>query len=389
MSPSPRRARFSLLSVGLIIAALVVEGGCLVGAESALTRVERHAYLMGTRARLATLAGDRATGLRDLERMLRVLEATEAELSTWRDDSVLGALNRHPVGKAWQAPASLCALLGELLTWHLKTGGAFDPAVGSLVAALGLRDRAERPTAAAFERARARVGFRHFTFGPGRCQVTRQRDVLLDAGAFGKGEALDRIARQERHGSAGRWMIDLGGQVAVAGARDEGWPVAIAHPAHRAEPALELRLTEGSLATSGGGERDRWVDGEPIGHILDPRDGRPVSRPSSATVWHRSALAADVLSTALYVMGVEEGLAWAEPRQIAACFIIPKASGADTEVRTTTAFRQMFLRGQREHRWSRPLTFEKASRSTNTKRSSISPRPCAACAPKPERSSRN
>ena len=343
MSPSPRWAPFPLRSSGLVIAALLVVGGFLVSPGSPSTRVERRAYLMGTRATLVTLAADRATGLQDLERMLRVLETTEAELSTWRADSVLSALNRHPVGEAWRAPASLCSLFGELLTWHRETGGAFDPAVGSLVAALGLRDRGERPTAAAFERARVRAGFRHFTLGPGQCQVTRQRDALLDAGAFGKGEALDRIARQEGLRSAGPWMVDLGGQVAVAGMRDEGWPVALAHPARRSQPALELRLTEGSLATSGRGERDRWVDGAPIGHILDPRNGRPLSRPWSVTVWHASALAADVLSTALYVMGVEQGLAWAEARQIAACFIIPTAAGADTKIKATTAFRQTFL----------------------------------------------
>ena len=40
-------------------------------------------------------------------------------------------------------------------------------------------------------------------------------------------------------------------------------------------------------------------DGLRIGHILDPRSGRPVVRRASVTVWHPDALAADALSTAL------------------------------------------------------------------------------------------
>ena len=343
MSPSPRLGPFPLWVLCLVIAVLLVAGGVLVSTDTTFIRVERRAYLMGTRATLVTLAADRTRGLHDLERMLRVLEATEAELSTWRDDSVLSALNRHPVGEAWLAPESLCGLFGELLTWHVETGGAFDPAVGSLVAALGLRDRGERPSAAVLERARAQTGFRHFVFEPSSCLITRQRDALLDAGAFGKGEALDRIVRQDRRQSAGQWMIDFGGQIVVAGTRNEGWPVALAHPDRRSMPVLELRLIAGSLATSGGGERDRWVDGAQMGHILDPRDGRPLSRPASVTVWHTSALAADVLSTALYVMGVENGLAWAEARQIAACFVVPTGTGIDIEIKATRVFRQRFL----------------------------------------------
>ena len=207
MSSSPRLVPFPLRSLCLVIAALLVAGGFFVSADTTFTRVERRAYLMGTRATLVTLAANRTRGLHDLERMLRVLEATEAELSTWRNDSVLSALNRHPVGEEWLAPASLCGLFGELLAWHVETGGAFDPAVGSLVAALGLRDRGERPSAAVLERARAQTGFRHFVFEPSGCLMTRQRDALLDAGAFGKGEALDRIVRQERT-SVGRPMDD-------------------------------------------------------------------------------------------------------------------------------------------------------------------------------------
>ena len=90
-------------------------------------RVERAVFLMGTVATFVAEAADRDTGLARLERMVRVVEETEAELSTWRDDSVLSAVNRQPVGEALPVPPAACGLLGRVATWRETTGGAFDP----------------------------------------------------------------------------------------------------------------------------------------------------------------------------------------------------------------------------------------------------------------------
>jgi thiamine biosynthesis lipoprotein len=299
---------------------------------------------MGTRATLATRAADRGQGLQALERMLRGLEAVEAELSTWREDSRLSAINRQPVGAPQPAPDPLCGLLEELRAWQHATAGAFDPAIGSLVTAWGLREGGRQPSADVLARARRDAGLDHLEVRLAPCRVTRFRDVILDAGAFGKGAALDRVAEVERDHGTRAWMIDLGGQVAVGGRGGEPWSVAVAHPGQRGEAVLHLRLHGGYLATSGGSVRDVEVDDRRIGHILDPRTGQPVSRAESVTVWHPRALVADVLSTALYVMGVDEGLAWAEGRETAACFLIPGPAGSPAAVRATRAFQERFLR---------------------------------------------
>ncbi len=310
------------------------------------TNVQRQAYLMGTRAVLATLAVDRAQGLRTLERMLAGLEAVEAELSTWRDDSRLSTINRQTVGTPQSAADALCELLTELGGWHHATGGAFDPAIGALVATWGLREGGRQPSPAELAEARSDAGLHHLAVQLSPCQVTRLRDVILDAGAFGKGAALDRVAEAELAHRTRAWMIDLGGQVATGGWGGEPWPVALAHPRRRSEAVLHLQLGAGSLATSGGSVRDLQVADRTVGHILDPRTGHPVSRSESVTVWHQSALAADILSTALYVMGINEGLAWAEARQIAACFLVPDPEGPAVMIRATPAFRERFLQEQ-------------------------------------------
>ena len=316
-------------------------------APSAVTeqpvRIERTVFLMGTLATFVAETADREAGLAKLERMVRVVEETESELSTWREDSILSALNRQPVGEVLQLPATTCALLARVLDWHAATGGAFDPAVGRLVDAWGLRADGRQPDDEEREAALAVSGLGHLALDPEACTGTRLAAVTLDAGGFGKGEALDRVREAERDRS-GVWFIDFGGQMAVSGeASDGGWTVGVAHPARRDLSVLGLSLTAGSLATSGGSERDLLLEnGARIGHIIDPRGGRPVSRSGSVTVWHESAFVADVLSTALFVMGPEQGIAWAAARGIAVCFIAADPDSGDVAFRATHGFEARF-----------------------------------------------
>ena len=332
-------------AVGRAAAAVVLfaAAGSAAAGETPPVRVERTVFLMGTAARFVTEAPDRPSGLRRLERMIRVVEETEAELSTWREDSALSGLNRQPVGEPRRADARVCAVLERAAKWREATGGAFDPALGRLVEAWGLRGGGREPSAGELADARAAAGLHHLVVEPGACRITRRAPVTLDAGAFGKGEALDRV-REVEGGRSGAWMVDLGGQVAVADApAGQPWTVALAHPEERGAAVARLELRGGSLATSGGSERDPGVaGGRRLGHILDPRSGHPVRRRSSAVVWHRRAFAADALSTALQVMGPEEGLAWAETSEVAATFLVPGAGANEVDFRSSRAFRERF-----------------------------------------------
>ena len=317
--------------------------GARLQPTAAPTLVERAVHLMGTRATLVVQAADRAAGLHRLEQMVGLIERTEASLSTWRADSVLGALNRQPVNEPFLLPPALCGVWPRLAHWHRLTGGAFDPAVGRLGEAWGLRAGGAVPAPDVLRAARAATGLAHFRFDVVTCRVTRTANATLDAGGFGKGEALRRLVAAQAEGPP--WMVDFGGQVAVGGKpAGAGWPVAIAHPAKRNQAALAVTLTTGSLATSGASERSWVVGGRPVAHILDPRTGQPVHRPASVTVWHEDPLAADILSTALYVMGADDGLDHAERHGAAALFLVPDPDrdAARVTVRASRMFESRF-----------------------------------------------
>ncbi len=328
-----------------LAALLVAASGVAAAADGGrLELVTRDVYLMGTRARLAVFAPSRETGRTTLASALDVLERTEHELSTWRETSDVSALNRHPVGVPWRAAPGLCRTFDDVWRWYEDTGGAFDPGIGRLLTAWDVHGDGTVPAPETAARASAASGLRLIDFDRASCTLTKRGDVALDVGAFGKGDASDRV---EAALGGGPWLVDLGGQVSVGGAGPEGgWTVDIAHPRYRDRAYRQVRLREGSLSTSGGSERDVTVGGVRVSHIFDPRTGRPAGFDGSVTVWHRRGLAADALSTALFVMGPDEGLHWAESRGVAALYLVPGPGGAVRAIATRAFTGRFRLRVQ-------------------------------------------
>ena len=327
-------SRAALVAATAVVVALVPG----VTAGVALQKADREVYLMGTRARLETYAATRQQGIAVLDRALAILEQAEDELSTWREQSAISALNRKPVGRPWQATHELCAAFVTLFRLTQATGGTFDPAIGALTDAWGIHDGGRVPSPRVLRDARRASGMRLLDFDQQACALTRRGDVRIDVGAWGKGEAIDRVRRAMPQVP---WLIDFGGQIAVSGLPpgQQAWPASVAHPHIRQEGLFGVWLRQGSMSTSAGAERDLLVQGRRVAHHLDPRTGEPASFNGSVSVWHASAVVADALLTALYVMGPEEGLAWAERHTVAACYLVP--AGVQVVTRMTAEFRAL------------------------------------------------
>lgn len=292
--------------------------GCRLGAEPAPRSgpvwpvwpvwIERRLAAMGTWFTLEVAAGDRAQALRASEEAVRAVEAVEARLSTWKEESELARLNRSPVGRPFELSAELARDLDQAARLCRETGGAFDPGLGALVQAWGLRTGGRRPTDDELARARAAGGLAGFELR-GRTAVRLHPLAAFEEGGFGKGIGLDQALRALRASGASEAVLDLGGQLAVLG--DGEHVHALADPDDRERAVLEVRITGGSLSTTGNSERGIVVDGVPRSHVLDPWSGEPADDPGSVSVWASDATTADCLSTGLYVLGPERALTWA------------------------------------------------------------------------------
>jgi FAD:protein FMN transferase len=261
--------------------------------------VERRVAAMGTLFGVEAKAATREAALEASEAAIHEIEAAEALLSTWRSDTPLSRLNEAPAGFATAIPSELAAVLDDVFALSARTEHAFEPAILPLVRAWGLRSGGRHPVGAELESARLACTSGAFAVDRAHATATRLRpSAAIDEGAWGKGWALDRAAAALlTHGASG--FLDLGGQVLALGGGARR--VEVAHPKHRERSVLALSLAEASASTSGDGERP--------GHLLDPRSGRPAPDFGSVTVVAKTGLVADVLSTALFVLGPDAGRA--------------------------------------------------------------------------------
>jgi thiamine biosynthesis lipoprotein len=236
----------------------------------------------------------------------------ERFLSTWHDDSELSRLNAHALTVV---SPELRDLLRQTVEWAHTTGGAFNPLVKPLLDAWRIRDGGAVPDDVALAAATSRADLNNIAFGG---SVELRNGAQFEEGAFGKGYALDRMLITLRGTGATAALINFGGQIASYNSLQE---VAIADPERRERPMLSVTLSHGSISTSSGSEKSFAIAGRRFTHIIDPRTGEALPPRGSVSVIHESALVADILSTALYVMGPAEGVRWARDHDVTAIFI--------------------------------------------------------------------
>ena len=297
--------RISILGGALLLllsnAPVMAQAAAPDAAAIGLDHVERESYVMGTRLNVRVTGPAAANAA---EAALAAARDVEALLSTWRDDTELSALNRAPVAQRHAVSPALLATLLEVGDWVDATNGAFDPAIGALLEAWDVRGEGRVPSPVQLAGVRNASGWDRLMIEPDRAAVTRTtRGVRLDAGAFGKGLALREAAETLRAaGAVG--TLNFGGQVMAVG--PERIQVDVAHPRVRDRGGVTLTLADASAATTSLSERGD--------HVLDPRTGRPAEAWGSVTVVAEDPMVADILATALFVMGPDAGLEWASDR---------------------------------------------------------------------------
>lgn len=305
----------------VLCAALFATACAPVAAE----RAERRVLAMGTELTVQVQAPRREEALGASERAIEALQSAERRLSTWSPASETSRFNAAPAGR----PVAISPLLERDLAAALRcaadTEGAFSPGLGRLVQAWGLRSGGRRPADAEIDSLIPALRLTNLVVEDGTATRLDER-FLIEEGAFGKGVGLDDAVAALEASSASAAVLDLGGQVAVWGATSAA--IEIADPGDRGRAVLELDVPRGSVATTGNSERGIVVDGERLGHVLDPSTGRPGRDFGSVTVWSEKAARADCLSTALYVMGPERALSWALDRPEVGVVVLEPGAGS-------------------------------------------------------------
>jgi FAD:protein FMN transferase len=199
----------------------------------------------------------------------------------------------------------LSPILFEAVRFALRvaeeSGGAFDPTVGGRMAARGFNRHYLTREVSSVPGSEDDVSFRDVELDEHRRTILLRRPLTLDLGAVAKGLAVDAAARELR--SFRHFAIDAGGDLYLSGCnpRGEPWSAGIRHPHARGELVDRVRVSDRAVCTSGAYERGQ--------HILDPRTGGAANGVASATVIAPSAMLADALATAAFVLDPAQSIA--------------------------------------------------------------------------------
>ena len=136
----------------------------------------------------------------------------------------------------------------------------------------------------------------------------------LDLGGIAKGYIVDRGLALLAQAGVENAFLNAGGDIAILGTKPDGtpWRVGIRHPRGADHYIAVLSMTGGAVVTSGDYERTFEAGGQRYHHILDPSTGYPAGDLTSVTITAPTATEADALSTAVFVLGPERGLALVE-----------------------------------------------------------------------------
>jgi thiamine biosynthesis lipoprotein len=209
-------------------------------------------------------------------------------------------------------PVPASAILYEAVQFALavaeESGGAFDPTVGYAMETRGF-DREYRTGHAirtAIEPGYT-ISYRDVRLDPDRKTITLLRPLILDLGAVAKGLAIDLAVRELRPFE--NFAVDAGGDLYLGGCSPAGepWSIGIRHPRRDNELIRSFTVSNRAVCTSGDYERQSPTEGKGH-HILDPRKGKTAKDVASVTVVATTAMLADALATAAFVLGPNGGI---------------------------------------------------------------------------------
>ncbi|MCM1452169.1 MAG: FAD:protein FMN transferase [Clostridium sp.] len=242
--------------------------------------------------------------------IIAVMRRVDLSLSPFEKNSQVSMLNANLPVVADPMLRDVLALSKEVCS---ISGGAFDPTVAPLVNLWGFGYRpadAPRPSPQDIDSALRHVGIMDCGINPDGSVYKKSPSTEFNFSAIAKGYGVDAIAAMLRRNGCSDFMVEVGGEIALAGKspRGEDWRIQIDAPVPdslslRHERLTVLQLTDKCVATSGNYRNFKTIGDTVVGHTISPVTGRPIASDIlSATVIAPSAALADALATASMAM---------------------------------------------------------------------------------------
>jgi thiamine biosynthesis lipoprotein len=278
--------------------------------------------------RVGQVDGDLTRGIQEQ------LDQVVAQMSPWEPHSDLMRFNRAAAG-TWNAvPAEFYQVLEHALFVAEQTQGAYDPTIGHLANAWGFGPRARSepsPSETEISDALRHTGWQKLKLDRANKRVYQAGEIHIDLCSTAKGYGVDHVARYLEHQGIASYLVEVGGELRGLGIKTDAqpWWVELENPPGKSDGINSIvALHCLSVATSGDYRRGFESAGIRYSHTIDPRNGYPVKHGlASVSVLHPECMIADALATAMMVLGLDAGMAYAKKLQSAVRFIVREEHG--------------------------------------------------------------
>lgn len=297
------------VALSVAIAVILVLG--LTVNVSGAASYSRARLLMGTLIEITVETEDLSDADAVIDSAFDEMTRVDSSMSSYKEDSEVSLISRQ----AGKSPVRISSMLVEVLeaslNYYLVSHGAFDVTAGPLVRLWGfIGGRKRIPSKEEITEALSLVGSGKILLDPSPGTVfLPKRGMQVDFGGIAKGYAADRAAKVLQMAGITSGIVNAGGDLLVFGFPGcKGIRVGIRHPVNNKELFGWIEVGKGAVATSGSYENFFMHNGRRYSHIIDPRTGQPVEGMLSVTVRAATAMEADALATAFFVLGPEEGM---------------------------------------------------------------------------------
>jgi thiamine biosynthesis lipoprotein len=269
--------------------------------------------LMGTSVSVELWLDDETRGRELVEQVLDDYRRIDRNMSTYRSDSEISRVNALAAKEPVHIDPELATLVERAQHISVLSGGAFDITYESVGYLYDFHTR-KHPSEAEITERLPEIDYRHVHVDEAASTIRFDAaGVRINLGGIAKGYAVEHAAEMLKRAGVEHAVLNAGGDTRVIGDRlGKPWIIGIRHPRLADEVVTRLPIVDQAISTSGDYERFFEEDGRRYHHILNPATGEPAQGVVSATVIGPDATMTDGLSTTVFVLGPEKGLALIE-----------------------------------------------------------------------------
>lgn len=303
-----RKSLGFILIIGIILLTLT---GCAGNKErETITRTE---FLMDT---VITLKIYDKPDKKVLDEAINRLKEIENRMSNTIDTNDVSLINENAGIKPVKVNDDVYYVIEQAKYFAELSNGAYEPTIGPLVELWNItgtdeKERDSIPTEEQIKQKMALVDYNNLELMEDNFVYLNKKGMKLDLGGIVKGYAADEVKRIFKEHEINSAIIDLGGNVYALGEKENGepWKIGIQDPFEVAGNYMGiLNVKDRSIVTSGDYERYFEYNGKRYHHIIDAKTGYPSENEvSGVSIASDKSIDGDALSTALFVLGVDEG----------------------------------------------------------------------------------